>query len=56
MEIELSEFLFAQISNENLLSMPRMRLAFQIIDAEQTKVVEIEKIISILVTSLSKSS
>ena len=43
-EVELSEFLHALISDENLLSMPRMRLAFEIIDNEHIKKVEIQRI------------
>lgn len=41
MDINISEFIQAIISNENLLTIPRMKLAFEILDIEQCKKVEI---------------
>ena len=54
--MELSEFLYALISDENLLTMPRMRLAFDIMDNGKTKRVPFQKIMQMVKSALEKAS
>lgn len=56
LDIDASEFIMAMISEESLLTMPRMKLAFEILDTEYSKLIDIEKMRSILVNAIRRSS
>lgn len=46
----------AMITEESLLTMPRMKLAFEILDSQQSKFIEVDNLKQILVTVIQKQS
>jgi len=46
----------AIISEENLLTMPRMKLAFEILDSQQTKLICLEKMRAIMLNTISREN
>ena len=55
-DIDASEFLMAMISEESLLTMPRMKLAFEILDSAHSKLIDLDKLKGILVGAIGKQS
>ena len=56
LDIDASEFIMAMISEESLLTMPRMKLAFEILDTDRGKLIDIEKLENILVNAIRRSN
>ena len=46
----------ALISEESLLTMPRMKLAFEILDSTESKLIDLDKLKSILLGATRKQS
>ena len=55
-DIDASEFILAIISEENLLTMPRMKLAFEILDSKQAKLIYLEKMRSIMLNTINREN